>query len=132
MHSSPREPQRSPRSSPKIGVEGVPSTLAAAIRTLVVLVMAWAMVFGLNQHTALSTLTPVARLSGVVGSGNRRIVAGVLPAPADGTGLLGRAHRQLSLPFAIILAFVVLREPLTWQTTMGVTLMVCGALLCRA
>ena len=33
----------------KVGVEGVPATLATAIRTLVVLVFAWAIAIGLDQ-----------------------------------------------------------------------------------
>src|SRR5215212_3583336 len=41
----------------KVGVEGVPSTLATAIRTVVVMVFAWAMVFGLGQQHALPTLS---------------------------------------------------------------------------
>src|SRR4029079_12299785 len=39
-------------------VAGVPSTLDTAVRTLVVVVFAWLMVFGLNQHRELRTLTP--------------------------------------------------------------------------
>ena len=38
----------------KRGVEGVPSTLATALRTAVVLIFAWLMVFALREHRALS------------------------------------------------------------------------------
>jgi drug/metabolite transporter (DMT)-like permease len=41
----------------KLGVEGVPSALATAIRTLVVVVGAWTVVLGLDQHRALSTIS---------------------------------------------------------------------------
>ena len=41
----------------KIGVEGVPSNLATAIRTVVVLVFAWAIALGLGEHRALGTLS---------------------------------------------------------------------------
>ena len=37
----------------KLGVEGVPSTLATAIRTVVVAVFAWAMVFALSEQRAI-------------------------------------------------------------------------------
>ena len=41
----------------KLGVEGVPSTLATAIRTVVVTGFAWAMVFGLGEQRAVSSLS---------------------------------------------------------------------------
>jgi len=41
----------------KLGVEGVPSTLATAIRTVVVLVIAWVMVFALHEQRALPELS---------------------------------------------------------------------------
>ena len=54
----------------QIGVEGVPSALATAIRTVVVVVCAWAVVLGLDQHRALSTISACSAaflaLSGVV------------------------------------------------------------------
>jgi bacterial/archaeal transporter family protein len=41
----------------KIGVEGVPSTLATAIRTVVVLVFLWLMVLGFQEQHALSSIS---------------------------------------------------------------------------
>src|SRR5713101_7885926 len=41
----------------KLGVEGVPSTLATAVRTAVVLVVVWTMVFALNEHRAIPTIS---------------------------------------------------------------------------
>src|ERR1700704_528474 len=38
----------------KIGIEGVPSTLATAVRTVVITVFAWAITVGLKEHHALS------------------------------------------------------------------------------
>ena len=40
----------------KLGVEGVPSTLATAIRTVVVTVFAWAMVFALSDQRAIGPM----------------------------------------------------------------------------
>ena len=37
----------------KIGIEGVPSNLATAVRTVVVLVFAWGIVFATREHLAL-------------------------------------------------------------------------------
>src|SRR4051812_49644149 len=41
----------------KIGVQGVPSTLATAIRTLVVLCVAWGMAAALGEHRALASVS---------------------------------------------------------------------------
>jgi transporter family protein len=117
----------------KLGVEGVPSTLATAIRTVVVTVFAWAMVFGLSEQRVIGGLT------------RRTLVFLVLSGIATGVSWLAyfRALQmapvswvapidKLSLPFTILLAALWLREPLTWQVAAGVTLMVIGALLTRA
>jgi transporter family protein len=117
----------------KLGVEGVPSTLATAIRTVVVTVFAWAMVFALSEHRVIGGLT------------RRTLVFLVLSGIATGVSWLAyfRALQmapvswvapidKLSLPFTILLAALWLREPLTWQVAAGVTLMVIGALLTRA
>jgi transporter family protein len=41
----------------KVGVEGVPSTLATAVRTVVIAVFAWAITIGLKEHHALSAVS---------------------------------------------------------------------------
>ena len=117
----------------KIGVEGVSSTLATAIRTIVVTVFAWAMVFGLNQQREMTTLS------------RRSLVFLVLSALATGVSWLAyfRALQmapaswvapidKLSLPLTVLLAALWLREPVSWQVGCGVALMVAGALLTRA
>jgi bacterial/archaeal transporter family protein len=114
----------------KIGVEGVPSTLATALRTAVVLVIAWAMVLALGERHALAS---VPRRSWVFLS-----LSGVA------TGLswlayfralqLGPASRvapidKLSLPLTIVLAAVILGESISWKVAVGVALMAIGGLL---
>lgn len=117
----------------KIGVEGVPSTLATAIRSLVVAGFVWAMVFGLEQQHALPQVS------------RRTMVYLVLSGLAAGVSWLAYFHAlqmapassvapidKLSLPFTIVLAVLWLREPVTWPVAAGVSLMVIGALLTRA
>jgi transporter family protein len=114
----------------KLGVEGVPSTLATAIRTVVVTGFAWAMVFGLGQQRAVSSLS------------QRSLVFLVLSGLATGVSWLAYFHAlkmapaslvapidKLSLPITILLAALWLREPVSWQVAAGVTLMTIGALL---
>ena len=117
----------------KIGVEGVPSTLATAIRTVVVAVFAWMMVIALGQQRGLPdvsrrTLT-FLMLSGLAtGISWLAYFRALQMAPASWVAPIDK----LSLPFTIVLAALWLREPLTWQVAAGVTLMAVGALLTRA
>lgn len=79
----------------KIGINGVNSTLATAIRTVVVALMSWAM--GLpdryaerrhgDQPQELAVPDPLR-------TGYGRLVAVLLQSAAAGRGLKGRSHRQ--------------------------------------
>jgi transporter family protein len=117
----------------KLGVEGVPSTLATAIRTVVVAVFAWVMVLGLNQQRALPEISRrtllFLALSGLAtGVSWLAYFRALQMAPASWVAPIDK----LSLPFTIVLATLWLREPLTWQVGAGVALMVIGALVTRA
>ena len=114
----------------KLGVEGVPSTLATAIRTAVVLVVLWTMVFALNEQPAIPAIS------------RRSVTFLFLSGLATGVGWfayfralqLGPASRvapidKLSLPLTITLASVWLGEPLSLRLLAGVALMTIGALL---
>ena len=116
----------------KQGVEGVPSTLATAIRTVVVLVFAWAIVFGLGEERALPGLSRRSlvylALSGLAtGVSWLAYFRALQMAPASWVAPIDK----LSLAFTLTLAVVWLHEPLTWQAGLGVTLMVAGALITR-
>jgi transporter family protein len=114
----------------KVGVQGVPSTLATAIRTIVVLVVGWAMVFALREHRALPSI-PTRSFIFLVLSG---LATGVAWFAYFRALQLGPASRvapidKLSLPLTILLAAVWLGEPLSWRLAAGVALMTMGALL---
>ena len=113
----------------KVGVEGVPSNLATAIRTVVVLVFAWAIAFGAGEHRVLGTLS------------RRSVIFLVLSALATGVSWLAyyRALQlapasrvapidKLSLPLTLIFAAMFLGEAMTWRLVLGVALMTVGAL----
>jgi transporter family protein len=117
----------------KIGVEGVPSVLATAIRTVVVVVCAWAVVFGLGQHRALPAVSgrsaTFLALSGVATAISWLAYFHALRmAPASWVAPIDK----LSLPFTIVLAALLLHEAVTWRLVAGVALMVVGALVTRA
>ena len=114
----------------KIGIDGVNSNLATAIRTMVVVVMAWGMVFLTN---AQSGLTEISR---------RSWLFLVLSGLATGASWLcyyralqvGEASKvvpvdKLSVVITLILAFVFLHEEFTSKSVIGCALNTAGTLL---
>jgi transporter family protein len=114
----------------KIGVAGVDSNLATAVRTTVVLVFTWAIALATNPAVSLHQLS-------------RRTML-FLTLSGIATGLswlcyfralqLGQASRvapvdKLSVVFAILLAAAVLGEKLNWHHYVGGTLIVSGAII---
>jgi transporter family protein len=114
----------------KLGVEGVPSTLATAVRTVVVAVFAWLLVFGQSEHRALGTISKRSLLYLVLSG----LATGVSWLAYFRALQLGPASRvapidKLSLPLTIVLAALWLGESIGWRTSVGVALMAIGALL---
>lgn len=114
----------------KVGINGVNSNLATAIRTVVVLVMAWGMVFVTN---AQGGITDISRKSWVF-----LILSGL----ATGASWLcyyyalqiGEVSRvvpvdKLSVVITLVLAFVFLHEKFTVHSLIGCILIGAGTLL---
>lgn len=114
----------------KVGIEGVNSNLATAIRTVVVVVMAWGMVF--LTH-AQSGLAQISRKSWIF-----LILSGI----ATGASWLcyykalqmGDASKvvpidKLSVVLTLILAFVFLHEQFTFKSLAGCILIGAGTLV---
>jgi transporter family protein len=114
----------------KIGVEGISSTLATAVRTVVIVLFAWGIAAGRGELTSLATVS------------RRSYVFLVLSGLATGVSWLAyyRALQlapasrvspidKLSLPLTIVLAAVFLSESIGWRVGAGVALMTVGALL---
>jgi bacterial/archaeal transporter family protein len=114
----------------KIGIQGVPSNLATALRTVVVLLFAWAIVFATGEHTQLPSLKgrslSFLALSGV-GTGVSWLCyfRALQLAPASRVAPIDKA----SLGFTILLAALVLGESISWRVVGGALLIVAGALL---
>lgn len=113
----------------KIGIEGVSSNLATAIRTVVVLAMAWGMVFLTNTQGGI---TQISRKSWIF-----LILSGL----ATGASWLcyykalqiGEASRvvpvdKLSVVITLILAFVFLHEGITVKKGIGALMITAGTL----
>ena len=114
----------------KIGIEGVNSSLATAIRTVVVLAMAWGMVFlthaqkGLGQITQRSWLFLI--LSGLATGASwlcyyRALQLGQVSkvVPID----------KLSVVITLVLGFVFLHEQFTTKSLIGCVLIGAGTLV---
>jgi bacterial/archaeal transporter family protein len=114
----------------KLGVEGVPSTLATAVRTVIVLIFAWLMVFQAGELRALTSMSRRS-LTFLTLSG---IATGISWLAYFRALQLGPASRvapidKLSLPLTVLLAGLLLHETVTWKVALGAALMTVGALI---
>ena len=117
----------------KLGIAGVPSNLATAIRTAVVLVFAWGIVFATGEQQFLRGLKARSVLflvlSGIgTGASWLAYFKALQMAPASRVAPIDK----LSLALTIVLAAAVLGEPISWKVALGASLMVAGALLTLA
>ena len=114
----------------KVGVEGVPSTLATAFRTTVVLIIAWTLVLAFGERQALMAMPRRSwiflSLSGVAtGLSWLAYFRALQLGPASRVAPIDK----LSLPLTIVLAALVLGESISWKVAVGVAMMTAGALL---
>ncbi len=114
----------------KVGVKDVPSNLATAIRTVVVLLFAWGVVFAFQEHQGLRALRPRSVLFLVL-SGAATGVSWLAYFKALQMAPVSRVAPidKVSLAFTIVLAAVLLGEQVSWKLGLGAALMVAGALL---
>lgn len=114
----------------KVGINGVNSNLATALRTMVVLAMAWVMVFVTGTQ------------SGISGISRKSWIFLILSGLATGASWLcyykalqmGEVSRvvpidKLSVVITLILAFVCLHEPFTLKSAIGAVLITAGTLV---
>jgi transporter family protein len=111
----------------KIGIENINSNLATAVRTVVVLIMSWAVVFITGKH------------NDIVNIGHKNLLFLILSGLATGLSWLcyyralqiGEASKvipvdKLSLVIGMALAFIVLKETITIKTIIGGSLITIG------
>ena len=114
----------------KVGISDVNSTLATAIRTVVVLAMSWGMVFltkvqgGISEISRRSWIFLI--LSGLATGASwlfyyRALQLGEVSkvAPID----------KMSIVITLVLAFVFLHEKFTWESGLGAILITAGTLV---
>ncbi len=114
----------------KVGIEGVNSNLATAVRTVVVVVMAWGMVFLTNTQNDLTQIS------------TKSWIFLILSGLATGASWLcyyralqiGEASKvvpidKLSVVITLVLAFVFLHEEFTAKSLVGSILITAGTLI---
>lgn len=114
----------------KVGIDGVNSNLATAIRTVVVLVMAWGMVFITNTQNGIMSISKKSWifliLSGLATGASWMCYYKALQ--------IGDASKvvpidKLSVVITLILAFVFLHEDFTAKSAVGAILITIGTLI---
>jgi transporter family protein len=114
----------------KIGIEGVNSNLATAIRTVVVVVLAWGMVFLTNAQTGISEISKKSWLFLIL-SGLATGASWLCYYRALQVGDASKVVPidKLSVVITLILAFVFLHEQFTVKSAIGCVLIGAGTLL---
>lgn len=113
----------------KVGIDGVNSNLATAIRTVVVLVMAWGMVFLTNAQTGLSEISKKSWWFLVL-SGIATGASWLCYYKALQTGEASKVVPidKMSVVVTLVLAFVFLHEEFTFKSLVGCVLIGAGTL----
>lgn len=114
----------------KVGIEGVNSNLATAIRTVIVVIMAWFMVFLTHAYTEIGDIS------------KKSWIFLILSGLATGASWLcyykalqvGEASKvvpidKLSVVFTLVLAFIFLHEEFTTKSLIGCILIGAGTLI---
>ena len=114
----------------KVGIEGVNSNLATAIRTVVVVVMAWGMVFLTNVQNGIAEISKRSWLFLVLSG----LATGVSWLCYYKALQLGDASKvvpidKLSVVITLILAFVFLHEQFTTKSLIGCILIGIGTMV---
>lgn len=114
----------------KVGIDGVNSNLATAIRTVVVVIMAWGMVFLTHAQSGLSEMNKKSWLFLIL-SGLATGASWLCYYKALQTGEASKVVPidKMSVVITLILAFVFLHEEFTAKSLIGCLLITAGTLI---
>lgn len=114
----------------KVGIAGVNSNLATAIRTTVVLFMSWGMVFLTNAQGGISSISQKSWMFLIL-SGLATGASWLFYYKALQIGDVSKVVPidKLSVVFTLILAFVFLHEKFTVKSLIGSLLLAAGTLV---
>lgn len=114
----------------KMGISGVNSHLATAIRTMVVVAMSWGMVFMTNAQSGISKISARSWLFLILSG----VATGISWLFYYRALQLGEASKvvpidKLSVVITLVLAFVLLHETFTIKSLIGCVLITAGTLV---
>ena len=114
----------------KVGIDGVDSNLATALRTVVVIIMAWGMVFLTHAQSGLSEISKKSWLFLIL-SGVATGASWLCYYKALQMGEVSKVVPidKLSVVITMILAFIFLHEDFTAKSLIGCILIGAGTLL---
>lgn len=114
----------------KVGVSNVNSNLATAIRTVVILVVAWAIVFAKGDFKQIGTISKFNLLMLVI-SGIATGLSWIFYFKALQLGKVSQVAPvdKLSVALAIILSVIFLKEVITIKMAVGAALIIAGTLV---
>ncbi|ASJ21412.1 EamA family transporter [Brachyspira hampsonii] len=120
----------------KIGLSNINSNLATAIRTIIILIMSWIIVFYTNSLNSINTIETIKNLN------TKTVIFIVLSGIATGLSWIfyfkalqiGNVNKvividKLSIVFTIILAAVFLKEALNIKVIIGMLFIAAGTLI---
>src|SRR5664279_2040643 len=114
----------------KIGVTNVNSNLATAIRTVIILLIAWGIVFFRGEYKSIQTLSK-HNLFFLVISGLATGLSWIFYFKALQLGKVSQVAPvdKLSVALTILLSVIFLREALSWKTALGALLIIGGTVV---
>ena len=114
----------------KIGIDGVDSTLATAIRTVVVVLLSWGMVFITNTQNGILEISKKSWIFLIL-SGLATGLSWLCYYKAIQLGSVSKVVPidKMSTVLSIILAVVILHEQITIKSVIGCILLTAGTLI---
>ncbi len=114
----------------KIGITGIDSNLATAIRTVVILLITWGIVFCTVPLESVKTLT-TKNWTFLILSGIATGLSWLFYFKALQEGEASRVAPvdKMSVAITILLSFIILKETVSMQVLIGGALIVCGSIV---
>ncbi len=114
----------------KVGIAGVNSNLATAIRTIIILMVAWGIVLAKGEAKGLATLTQKNIIYLVI-SGIATGLSWIFYFKALQIGKVSQVAPvdKLSVALTVLLSVLFLGEVLTWKAAIGALLIIAGTIV---
>lgn len=114
----------------KLGITNVNSNLATAIRTIIIVIIAWGIVFAKGEAKELATISKQSLIFLII-SGISTGLSWIFYFKALQIGKVSQVAPvdKLSVALTIVLSVIVLKEVLTVKTAIGAVLIIAGTLV---